>query len=89
MTKRAFYEILPFFYSGCGIITIMLSNESVGKISGLLLIVVSMMIFHMRLEYRKQRAADAEEELYQAQTKLKKANANHTNPQKSSISFPD
>ncbi|CAK0761189.1 hypothetical protein CCP3SC5AM1_290016 [Gammaproteobacteria bacterium] len=70
MEKRLLYEILPFFYSACGVIAILLSSEFLAKISGLLLITAAMIIFHFRLEYRRQRAEKAEKRLIQAQVKL-------------------
>jgi multisubunit Na+/H+ antiporter MnhC subunit len=74
MAKKTFYEVLPFFYSACGVATLILSDETTGKISGLLLISAAMIVFRLRLEYRKRRAEDAEEKLYRAQLKLENTN---------------
>ena len=72
MGKEIFYEMIPFFYSACGIITIMFSKEAIARISGLLLISAAMIIFWFRLEYRKQRAKNAEDKLCRAQERLNK-----------------
>jgi|GEM_PF-6228388 len=71
-TKNVFYEILPFLYSAGGVAVIILSNESIGKASGILLISAALIVFRLRLEYRKQRAEDAEEELHYVKRKFNK-----------------
>ncbi|CAK0742569.1 hypothetical protein CCP3SC1_1330002 [Gammaproteobacteria bacterium] len=72
---NVFYETLPFLYSAGGVAVIIFSSEPVGRASGILLITAALFIFRLRLEYRKQRAANAEEKLYQAQIKLQKEKA--------------
>ncbi|CAK0780903.1 hypothetical protein CCP3SC15_820014 [Gammaproteobacteria bacterium] len=60
---KSAYEYLPFIYAIFGVAAIWLSNEPVGRGSGILLVTASLAIFKMRLDYRKERAERAEENL--------------------------
>lgn len=58
--KSYLYDALPYIYTVGGILAILLSGEMVGRASGLLLISAAMLVFHMRLRYRTERAEKAE-----------------------------
>lgn len=58
--SNALYNALPYIYTAGGIITLLISGEAIGKISGTLLVSAAMLIFHLRLEHRTQRAEKAE-----------------------------
>lgn len=54
------YDALPYIYTGSGTLTLLLTGETIGTISGLLLISAAMLVFHMRIEYRTLRAQASE-----------------------------
>jgi len=54
------YDALPYLYTIGGVLTLMFSSETIGRVSALLLISAAMLIFHLRLLYRSERAAKAE-----------------------------
>lgn len=54
------YDALPYLYTIGGVLALLLSSETIGRISALLLISAAMLIFHLRLIYRSERAAKAE-----------------------------
>jgi len=54
------YDALPYLYTIGGVLALWFSSEMVGRISALLLISAAMLIFHLRLLYRTERAAKAE-----------------------------
>jgi hypothetical protein len=58
--ESTLYNALPYLYTVGGVTTLLLSGEPLGRISGVLLISASMLIFHLRLEYRTKRADLAE-----------------------------
>jgi hypothetical protein len=59
-SKGYLYDALPYVYTIGGILAVLLSGELVGRASGLLLISAAMLVFHMRLRYRTERAEKAE-----------------------------
>jgi hypothetical protein len=59
-SKGYLYDALPYIYTIGGILAMLLSGEMIGRASGLLLISAAMLIFHMRLRYRTERAEKAE-----------------------------
>ena len=54
------YEILPFIYIFIGSSTFLMPN-TLGRLSGLLLIATAFFIIHLRLSHRRQRAESAEQ----------------------------
>ncbi|MEW6515013.1 MAG: hypothetical protein AB1443_13560 [Pseudomonadota bacterium] len=61
MDRNGFiYDALPYLYTIGGVLTLLLSTETIGRISALLLISAAMLIFHLRLMYRSERATRAE-----------------------------
>lgn len=62
MTKNdMIYNALPYIYTFGGVTALLASQETIGKISGVLLVSAALMIFHLRLENRTRRAETAEE----------------------------
>jgi uncharacterized phosphosugar-binding protein len=55
-----FYDALPYLYTIGGVLTLLLTGEMIGRVSGLLLVSAAMMVFHLRLQHRTARAAKAE-----------------------------
>lgn len=61
MDKQDFlYDALPYLYTIGGVLTLLFSDETIGQISGLLLVSAAMMVFHLRLQHRTERAEKAE-----------------------------
>lgn len=54
------YDALPYLYTIGGVLTLLMSSETIGRISALLLISAAMLVFHLRLLYRTERATKAE-----------------------------
>lgn len=54
------YDALPYLYTIGGVLALLLSDETIGQISGLLLVSAAMMVFHLRLQHRTERAEKAE-----------------------------
>lgn len=74
MDKQDFlYDALPYLYTIGGVLALLYSNEAVGRVSGMLLISAAMMIFHLRLQHRTERADLAEMRLSATQQVLAKA----------------
>lgn len=74
MDKQDFlYDALPYLYTIGGMLALLYSNEAVGRVSGMLLISAAMMIFHLRLQHRTERADLAEMRLSATQQVLAKA----------------
>ena len=53
MIPRPIYEALPAIYAGAGVFTLLDLDPMVGKISGVLLILASLIIYSLRNQYRK------------------------------------
>lgn len=61
MDKQDFlYDALPYLYTIGGVLTLLLTGEMIGRVSGLLLVSAAMMVFHLRLQHRTERASKAE-----------------------------
>lgn len=74
MDKQDFlYDALPYLYTIGGMLTLMLTGELIGRVSGMLLISAAMMVFHLRLQHRSERATKAEKRLTATQRVLVKA----------------
>jgi hypothetical protein len=54
------YDALPYLYTIGGVLTLLLTGEMIGRVSGLLLVSAAMMVFHLRLLHRTERATKAE-----------------------------
>lgn len=54
------YELLPYVYAIGGITALTHSDELIGRASGVLLISAAMLIFHMRLEFRREAMKELE-----------------------------
>jgi hypothetical protein len=73
MDKQDFlYDALPYLYTIGGVLTLLLTGEMIGRVSGLLLVSAAMMVFHLRLLHRTERAAKAEMRLDAAKKVLAK-----------------
>ena len=57
------YESLPYVYALGGITALTNSAEIIGRASGVLLISAAMLIFHMRLEFRRDAMKELEGDL--------------------------
>jgi hypothetical protein len=64
------YDSLPYLYTIGGVVTLLLSDETIGRMSGLLLVSEAMMVFHLRLHHRTERAEKAEKRLTVTQKTL-------------------
>ncbi len=73
MDKQDFlYDALPYLYTIGGVLTLMFTGEMIGRVSGMLLISAAMMVFHLRLQHRTERATKAERRLTATQKVLAK-----------------
>lgn len=73
MDKQDFlYDALPYLYTIGGVLTLLLTGEMIGRVSGLLLVSAAMMVFHLRLLHRTERADKAEMRLDAAKKVLAK-----------------
>jgi hypothetical protein len=71
MNKEDFlYDALPYIYTVGGVLTLLLSGETIGRASGVLLISAAMLVFHLRIDYRTKRARQAENKLTTVKMKL-------------------
>ena len=66
------YDALPYLYTIGGVLTLLLSVELIGRVSGLLLVSAAMLVFHLRLQHRTERASKAEKRLTATQRVLAK-----------------
>jgi len=66
------YDALPYLYTIGGVLTLLLSVELIGRVSGLLLVSAAMLVFHLRLQHRTERASQAEKRLTATQRVLAK-----------------
>lgn len=74
MDNRDFlYDALPYIYTIGGMLTLLLSGEAIGRASGVLLISAALLVFHLRLLHRTERAQKAEMRLSATQKVLAKA----------------
>lgn len=80
MDKRDFlYDALPYIYTLGGALTLMFTSEAIGRASGVLLVSAAMMVFHLRLQHRTERATKAELRLTATQQVLAKTKRAMTN----------
>lgn len=71
MDNRDFlYDALPYIYTIGGVLTLLFSGEVIGRASGVLLISAAMLVFHLRLHHRTERATKAETRLSTARKVL-------------------
>jgi uncharacterized phosphosugar-binding protein len=70
--KDFFYDALPYIYTIGGVLTLLMTGEMIGRASGVLLISAAMMVFHLRLQHRTERATKAEMRLTATQQVLAK-----------------
>lgn len=61
--SRLLYESLPYIYSFSGITAMTNSAELIGRMSGLLLVSAALLIFHMRLEFRRESMKELQNDL--------------------------
>lgn len=74
MDKKDFlYDALPYIYTIGGMLTLLFTSEAIGRVSGVLLVSAAMLVFHLRLLYRTERAEMAEMRLSSTQKLLAKA----------------
>lgn len=52
MLPRVIYELLPWLYSGIGMLAMLGTDPTYGRLSGLLLVTAAAAIFHLRRSYR-------------------------------------
>jgi len=53
MIPRPIYEALPAIYAGAGAYTFLTLEPTVGKVSGILLMLAAVIIYNLRKQYRK------------------------------------
>lgn len=77
--KDSMYDALPYLYTLGGVLTLLFTAEAIGRASGVLLISAAMMVFHLRLQNRTERAAKAELRLTATQQVLVKTKRDMAN----------
>lgn len=77
--KDFLYDALPYIYTIGGVLTLLFTSEAIGRASGVLLISAAMMVFHLRLQNRTERAAKAEQRLTATQQMLAKTKSEMSN----------